>query len=81
MNRAAKTDWEYLVRDFLEIRCTIREKEQDLLLDFLRTKKLKADSIRIHHAFSVDDCLVVIAEDQNSKQRLFYHPEKQQIAE
>lgn len=81
MSIATKETWEYLVRDFLEIRCTLRKTEQDFLLDFLKGKSLKAESIRIHHAFSIDDCLVVIAEDRSSKQRLFYHPEKRLIVE
>jgi len=81
MSTATKETWECLVRDFLEIRCTLKEKEQDYLLDFLKGKSLKAESIRIHRAFSLDDCLVVIAEDRRSKKRLFYHPKKQLIVE
>ncbi len=81
MSTPNKETWEYLVRDFLEIRCTLKEREQNYLVGVLKGKSLKADSIRIHQAFSVDDCLVVIAEGRSSKQRLFYHPEKQLIVE
>lgn len=81
MNTAAKETWEYLVQDFLEVRCMLKEKEQDFLLNFLKGKGPKAESIKIHHAFSIDDCLVVIDEDARSKKRLIYHPEKQLIVE
>lgn len=81
MSIATKATWEYLVRDFLEIRCTLKEPEQDYLLDFLKGKGLKAESIRIHHAFSINDCLVVIAESARARKKLFYHPEKPVIVE
>ena len=73
--------WEYLVRDFLEIKCTLKEPEQEFLLDFLKGKGVKAESIQMHPAFSVDDHLVVIMEDANRKKRLFYQPRKKTIEE
>ena len=79
MNVITKQTWEYLVRDFLEIKCTLKEPEQEFLLDFLKGKGFKAESIRTHPAFSVDDHLVVIMEGTASKNRLFYHPQKKTI--
>ncbi len=81
MSLVSKETWEYLVRDFLEIKCTLKEPEQEFLLNFLKEKNLRADSIRIHHAFSIDDHLVVIAEDRKSRKCFFYHPENQTIVE
>jgi len=81
MSFTPKRTWEYLVRDFLEIKCTLREPEQEFLLDFLKGKGLKAESIRMHPAFSVDDHLVVIMEDTEQKKRLFYHPRMKTIEE
>ena len=69
----------HLVRDFLEIKCTLKDSEQEFLLDFLRGKGVKAEAIQMHPAFSVDDHLVVILEDADSKKRLFYHPGKKTI--
>ena len=73
--------WEYLVRDFLEVKCTLKEPEQEFLLDFLRGKGVDAESIRMHPAFSIDDHLVVIMEDAGHKRRLFYHPREKTIEE
>ncbi len=81
MSVITKQTWEYLVRDFLEIKCTLKEPEQEFLLDFLKGKGVKAESIRMHPAFSVDNHLVVIMEDADSKKRLFYHPRKKTIEE
>ena len=81
MSVITKQTWEYLVRDFLEIKCTLKEPEQEFLLDFLKGKGLKADSIQMHPAFSVDDHLVVVMEDESAKKRLFYHPWKKTIEE
>jgi hypothetical protein len=76
MNVVTKQTWEYLVRDFLEIKCTLKEPEQEFLLNFLKGKGVKAEAIRTHPAFSVDDHLVVIMEDAGLKKCLFYHPKK-----
>jgi len=81
MSVITKQTWEYLVRDFLEIKCTLKEPEQEFLLDFLKDKGVKAEAIRMHPAFSVDDHLVVIMEDAGWKKRLFYHPQKRMIEE
>lgn len=81
MRIGPKRTWEYLVKDFLEIKCTLKEPEQEFLLDFLKGKGLRAESIRMHPAFSVDDHLVVIMDDAEKKKRLFYHPQKQSIEE
>jgi len=83
MSFVNKQTWEYLVRDFLEIKCTLREPEQEFLLDFLKGKGVSAESIRMHPAFSVDDHLVVIMEEEEAslKKRLFYRPKKQTIEE
>ena len=81
MNIITKQTWEYLVRDFLEIKCTLKEPEQEFLLDFLKGKDIEAESIQMHPAFSVDDHLVVIMENANSMKRLFYHPQKKMIEE
>ena len=76
-----KETLEYLVRDFLEIKCTLKEPEQEFLLDFLKGKGVKAESIRMHPAFSVADHLVIIMEDAEEKKRFFYHPGKKTIEE
>ena len=81
MNIITKQTWEYLVRDFLEIKSGLKEPEQEFLLDFLKDKGVKAEAIRTHPAFSVDDHLVVIMEDAGSKKRLFYHPQNKTIEE
>jgi hypothetical protein len=81
MSVITKQTWEYLVRDFLEIKCTLKEPEQEFLLDFLKGKGVRAESIRMHPAFSVDDHLVVIMENTDLKKRLFYHPKKKKIEE
>ncbi|MFA5168380.1 MAG: hypothetical protein WC530_07610 [Candidatus Omnitrophota bacterium] len=81
MSVITKQTWEYLVRDFLEIKCTLKEREREFLLDFLKGRGVKAEAIRIHPAFSVGDHLVVIMEDTDSKKRFFYHPQKKTIEE
>ncbi len=81
MNIATKQTWEYLVRDFLEIKCTLKEPEQEFLLDFLKGKGVRGEAIRMHPAFSVDDHLVIIMENAASKKRVFYHPQNQMIEE
>ncbi len=81
MNSNAEKTWEYLVRDHLELRCKIRERERDVLISALKEKDLAADSIKVHTAFSIDDCLIVIAEGSSCKRRFFYHPENQKLAE
>jgi hypothetical protein len=81
MSFVNKQTWEYLVRDFLEIKCTLKEPEQEFLLDFLKGKGVRAEAIQMHPAFSVDDHLVVIMEDADSKKRLFYHPQRKTIEE
>ena len=81
MSFASKQTWEYLVRDFLDIKCTLKEPEQEFLLNFLKDKGVKADAIRMHPAFSVDDHLVFVMEDGRAKKRLFYHPWDQTIEE
>ncbi len=81
MSVITQRTWEYLVRDFLEIKCTLKEPEQEFLLDFLKGKGVKAKAIRMHPAFSVDDHLVVVLEDAPSKKCLFYHPKKRTIEE
>ena len=74
-------DVEYVVRDFLEMKCYLEKSEQEFLVDYLKDKGVKADSIRMHPAFSIDNCLVVIMEGAGSKKRLFYHPQKRMIEE
>jgi len=81
MSVITKETWEYLVRDFLEIKCTLKEPEQEFLLDFLKGKGVKGEFIRMHPAFSVDDHLVIIMENADSKKCLFYHPQKRMIEE
>lgn len=81
MSGFTEQTWEYLVRDFLEIKCTLKEPEQEFLLDFLKGKGIKAESIRMHPAFSVDDHLVVIMEEEDPVKRLFYRPKKMTIEE
>jgi hypothetical protein len=81
MSVITQRTWEYLVRDFLEIKCTLREPEQEFLLSFLKDKGVKAESIQLHPAFSVDDHLVVVMEDTDPKKRLFYRPRKKTIEE
>ncbi|HOW87937.1 MAG TPA: hypothetical protein P5561_05990 [Candidatus Omnitrophota bacterium] len=81
MSITTRQIWEHLVRDFLEIKCTLKEPEQEFLLDFLKNKGVKAEAIQMHPAFSVDDHLVVIMEDSDLKKRFFYHPQKQTIEE
>jgi hypothetical protein len=81
MSVITKETWEYLVRDFLEIKCTLKEPEQEFLLDFLKGKGIKGNAIRMHPAFSVDDHLVVIMEGTGEKKHLFYHPQKRTIEE
>mgnify|MGYP000846049693 CR=1 FL=1 len=81
MNAVTQQDWEYVVRDYLEIACSLKEPEQDFLLKFLKQKGLKADAIHIHPAFSIDDCLVVIVEGHGAKEKWFYHPGQQTIRE
>jgi hypothetical protein len=81
MSVATKQTWEYLVRDFLEIKCTLKEPEQEFLLDFLKGRGVKGDAIRMHPAFSVDDHLVINMEGEGSRKRLFYHPWKKTIEE
>jgi len=83
MSFVNKQTWEYLVRDFLEIKCTLKEPEQEFLLDFLKGKGVKAEAIQMHPAFSVDDHLVVIMEEEEAalKKRLFYRPRRKTIEE
>ena len=61
--------WEHLVQDFLEIKCTLREPEQEFLLNFLKDKGVRADMIRMHPAFSIDGHLIIIVEGKNTKKR------------
>lgn len=75
------SDTEYVMRDFLEMKCYLEKPEQEYLLDFLKEKGVKANSIRVHPAFSIDHCLVVIMQGANFKKRLFYHPQKRKIEE
>ena len=79
MSFTSKRTWEYLVRDFLEIKCTLKEPEQEFLLDFLKGKGVEAESIRMHPAFSVDDHLVVIMQEGRQRERHFYHPQERII--
>lgn len=81
MSFVEKQTWEYLVRDFLDIKCTLKEPEQEFLLDFLKGKGVRADAIRMHPAFSVDDHLVIIMESGDARKRHFYHPWKKTIEE
>ena len=81
MRFSKKQTWEYLVQDFLEIKCSLKKPEQQFLLNFLKGKGLKAEAIRMHPTFSVDDHLVVIMEDASWKKRLFYHPREKTIEE
>ena len=76
-----KREVEYIVRDFLEMKCCLKEPEQEFLLDFLKEKGVKAGAIRLYPAFSVADCLVVIVNDEAKKRRWFYHPEQNLIEE
>ncbi|HNX68726.1 MAG TPA: hypothetical protein PLL75_01380 [Candidatus Omnitrophota bacterium] len=75
------SDTEYVVRDFLEMKCYLEKQEQEFLVDYLKDSGVKADSIRLHPAFSIDNCLVVIVEGAGSKRRLFYHPRDKKIVE
>jgi hypothetical protein len=81
MNVITKRTWEYLVRDFLEIKCKLKEPEQEFLLDFLKGKGIKANAIQMHPAFSVDDHLVVVMEDSTLKKQFIYRPLKKAIEE
>lgn len=81
MKRYSKHTWEYLVRDFLEVKCTLKEPEQEFLVGYLKDKGVRAESIRMHPAFSVDDHLVVIMEEPDPAKRLFYRPRAKTIEE
>jgi len=81
MNVITKRTWEYLVRDFLEIKCKLKEPEQEFLLDFLKGKGIKADAIQMHPAFSVDDHLVIVMENSALKKQFIYRPLKKAIEE
>ena len=74
-------DVEYVVRDFLEMKCLLREPEQEFLLNFLKDKGVRAEGIRLYPAFSIADCLVVIVDNMKTKKRWFYHPGKKLIEE
>ncbi|OQA58153.1 MAG: hypothetical protein BWY42_00115 [Candidatus Omnitrophica bacterium ADurb.Bin277] len=65
-------EWEYVVRDFLEVKCALKESEQEYLLDFLKTKGISEEPVRIYPAFSVADCLVVVTDGMRAKRRWFY---------
>ena len=81
MEKNSTGEWEYVVRDFLDVKCALKEPEQEHLLDFLKTKGFRADEIRIYPAFSVADCLVVIVDGVETKRRWFYHPREKRIEE
>ena len=74
-------DLRYVMRDFLEMKCCLKEPEQEFLLDYLKGKGVKDEAIRIQPAFSIADCLVVIMKNADSKRRIFYHPRKRRIEE
>ena len=83
MESEMKETWEYLVKDFLDIKCTIREPEQEFLLDFLKQRGVSANKIQMHPAFSVDDHLVVVMEGENNcaQKSFVYHPNEMRIDE
>ncbi|HOE68781.1 MAG TPA: hypothetical protein PK997_06315 [Candidatus Omnitrophota bacterium] len=75
------SDWEYVMRDFLEVKCSLKEREQEYLLDFLKTKGVSEKPVRIYPAFSVADCLVVVTDGMKTKRRWFYHRGRKKIEE
>jgi len=77
----SEASWEYVVRDFLEVKCALKEQEQEYLLDFLKTKGIREEPVRIYPAFSIADCLVVVTDGAKAKRRWFYHRGKKKIEE
>lgn len=75
----SETSWEYVVRDFLEVKCALKEQEQEYLLDFLKTKGISEEPVRIYPAFSIADCLVVVTDGMKAKRRWFYHRGKKKM--
>ena len=43
-NMDTTSDWEYVMRDFLEVKCSLKEREQEYLLDFLKTRSARSPS-------------------------------------
>ncbi len=82
MQNDTNQNWEYLVKDFLDIKCSMREPEQDFLLDYLKQQGVQAESIHLHQAFSVDDKLVVIMDKTASQDTrpIIYQPKDLRIS-
>ena len=57
---AAESVWEYLVTDFLEMTCCLKEDEQDFLVAALKQEGIKADAIDTHPSFSIDGRVILI---------------------
>ena len=76
-----KEELEYTVRDVLETRCSMKEPEQDFLVNFLKERGIRKGSVTLHSAFSIEEYLVVIVENGIAGRRCFYNPKKRKIEE
>lgn len=72
---------EYTVRDVLETKCALQAPAQDYLVNFLKNHGIRQGEVRLHPAFSIKDCLVVILEGMRKKKRFFYHLKTGKIEE
>ncbi len=73
------SEWEYVLKDFLEMGSSLNPEECLCLVEELRRQSICADSIDVHSTFSIDGKLVVVVEDTNTVECWLYYPKERRI--
>ena len=72
--------WEYIVDDFLELGCCLRDHhKRNYLLNKLRKNHPQEKSIREHRCFSLGNKLIIICQELSPRECWVYIPGKAQI--
>lgn len=73
------SEWEYVLKDYLDLGCSMKEEDQNFLIQDLRNEKIQATEITMHQAFSISNYLVIITKNVFSKECWLYQPQKKML--
>ena len=72
--------WEYLVDDFLEMACFLRDEERRFLIKALTEQEVSSENLTVHPCFSIDGKVVVVLEDPAGRECWLYEPRGRKIS-
>jgi len=76
---AEQEPWEYILEDYMDLSCSLKEEDQKFLIGEIKREKLKADRIEIIAAFIVEEKIVIIPQETRAEECWIYFPGERKI--